>query len=116
MFEFGVFLKKISLVIQLVDKITQHLCAMTFHRELRHVEKPIVGQPEVFENYSSDNFFQENHVSEIVCTESLTCEVCLHGCIFVQLVCLSLEISKATRKAIIEKHIFQKPKKWGELG
>ena len=57
MFEFGIFVKKISLVLQLVDKITQHLCAMTFHREFRHVEKPIVGQPEEFEVLPSYKHF-----------------------------------------------------------
>ena len=39
-----------SLGVQLVDKVTRHLCAMTFHRGFRHVEKPVVDQLEEFSN------------------------------------------------------------------
>ena len=47
------------------------------------MERPIVGQPEEFENLYIGFFFRENHVSAIVSTESLTCEVCfLRGCMF----------------------------------
>ena len=53
------FLKKFSsLGVHLVDKVTRHLCAMMFHREFRHVEKPIVDQPEEFvRTHSSHHVF-----------------------------------------------------------
>ena len=51
MFEFCIFLKNFfSFGIQLVDKVSRHVCAMASHGEFSHVEKPKVGQPEEFEN------------------------------------------------------------------
>ena len=43
---------------------------MTFHRELRHVEKPMVGQPEEFEVLPSYKHFMKEVLYGVRCLKS----------------------------------------------